>query len=49
MSRKVLISEDFLKKLLKLSGFEGRRIKLGRWVLKEEVGEVIGRKSEGKS
>ena len=34
MSKKVYVSREFLEKLLKLAGFEGRRIKLGRWVTK---------------
>jgi len=46
VSKKVFISIDLLKKLLKQAGLEDKRLKLGRWVIKRELGEVIGCESK---
>jgi hypothetical protein len=46
VTKKVLVSEDLFKRLCKQAEFEKYKVKLGRWILKEEIGEFIGRKSE---
>jgi hypothetical protein len=46
VTKKVLVSEDLFKRLCKQVEFEKYKVKLGRWILKEEIGEFIGRKSE---
>ena len=45
MSKRVYVSREFLEKLLKLAGFEGRRTKLGRWVARR-LGERVGREGQ---
>jgi len=50
-TRRILISEDSLEILTegKIKNVEKRKIKLGRWILKEKIGEFIGYKSKIKS
>jgi hypothetical protein len=49
VSKKVFVSVDLLKRLLKQAGLENKRVKLGRWVIKRELGEVVGRESKVES
>lgn len=42
-----MVSEDLLKKLSEKCGLERYRLKLGRWILKEKIGELVGRKGKG--
>ena len=50
MGRRILVSEDVLKLLAEgRVRYTGRRIKLGRWILKEKKGVFIGCKSEAES
>jgi len=48
LRRKVLISEEFLRMLAegKVKYVEEEKIKLGRWILKEKIGDFIGCKGE---
>jgi hypothetical protein len=46
VGRKVLVSEDLLRRLCGQGGLEGCRVKLGRRALREEIGEFVGRKGE---
>jgi len=46
MTRRVLVSEELLKRLSEKCGFERYKLKLGRWILKEKIGELVGRKGE---
>jgi len=47
VGKKVSISEDLFKRLCGRQDLEGYGVKLGRWVLREEIGEFIGREGEG--
>lgn len=49
MSKKVFVSVDLLKKLLKQAGLGDKRVKLGRWVIKRELGVAVGRESKVES
>jgi len=46
VGRKVLVSEDLLRRLCGQGGLEGCGVKLERWALREEIGEFVGRKGE---
>lgn len=48
MGKKILVSEALFKRLCEKGGLEGYRVKLGRWILREELGEFVGRKGEAK-
>ncbi len=50
MPPKVLISKELLEMIAegKVKRPEKRRLKLGRWILKEKIGVFIGSKSEDK-
>jgi hypothetical protein len=48
VSKRVLVSEALFKRLCERGGLEGYRVKLGRWILREEIGEFVGRKGEAK-
>ena len=47
VGKKISISEELFKRLCGRQDLEGYGVKLGRWVLREEIGEFIGRESEG--
>jgi len=47
VGRKISISEGLFKRLCERGGLEDYRVKLGRWVLREEIGEFVGREGEG--
>lgn len=49
MSKKALVSEALFRRLCEEGGLEGYRVKLGRWILREEIGEFVGRKGEAES
>jgi hypothetical protein len=40
------VSEDLLRRLCGQGSLEGCRVRLGRWALREEIGEFVGRKGE---
>jgi len=47
MARKILISEEALRKIAKGKiKYTGKKIKPGRWILKEKIGDFIGSKSK---
>jgi hypothetical protein len=46
VSKRILVSEALFRRLCEEGGLEGYRIKLGRWILREEIGEFVGRKGE---
>jgi hypothetical protein len=48
VSKRVLVSEALFKRFCERGGLEGYRVKLGRWILREEIGEFVGRKGEAK-
>jgi len=47
VDKKTSVSEDLFKRLCERGGLEGYRVKLGRWILREEIGEFVGREGEG--
>lgn len=49
MSKKILVSEALFRRLCEEGRLEGYKIKLGRWILREEIGEFVGCKGEAES